>query len=67
MIGGDHWAENPRDVVPPDVFSAVDLWFECRAMKGRHLPCAGGVADQAAPLWAAFQVLPLLLEELEAS
>lgn len=40
--------------------ATVDLWLECRAAKGRHLPYAGGIANQPAALWDAFRTLQML-------
>lgn len=37
----------------------------CRGQGGRHLPAAGGIGDQPAPLWDAFTTIARLWDEWE--
>jgi hypothetical protein len=45
----------PVSVIPEEVWTVIDLWLTCRAMKA--LPVAGGVLDQPLIVRRAWPVL----------
>lgn len=69
LVGDTAQAENPRLTTPPDFLAFTQMFFHCRGGMGgfAHWPDAGGVADQAAWVADAFNVLLKVENETETA